>query len=86
MGYPQSVRIVRLSEPEATQLLHLLRTIHMAVGSARDAVPPDKRDEIALFSLAMMGQLHQAVNGLEGSIYEAQEEPHAPSDPFLSPN
>ena len=83
------MRIVKLSEPEATQLLHLLRTVHMTVGEARDAVPPEKRDEIALFSMSMMGQLHQAVNQLEGSIYEAEEveqaeQEHAADDTFWS--
>lgn len=76
------MKIVKISATEATQILHLLRTIHMSVGAARDAAPPEQRDEIALFSMELMGQLHQTINQLEASIYEAQEEPPDPNDPF----
>lgn len=83
------MKIVKLSETEATEILHLLRTVHMTVGEARDAVPPEQRDGIALFSMPLMGALHQTINELEGSIYEATEEPGGefPFDPFgLSAN
>lgn len=69
-----NMKIVKLSVPEATELLHLLRSIHMTVGEAREAVPPEKRDDLELFSMPMMGALSQAVSSLEGSIYEANEE------------
>lgn len=56
---------VILSVEEATEILNLLRTVQMEIGGVN--LPA----EHPLASLAFLGALNQAVNGLEGSIWES---------------
>ncbi len=73
------MKIVTISESEAREILNLLRTVQMNIAALQTAETVDNE----LFSLPFLGALNQAVNGLEGSIWEAKEDLGGdPFDPF----